>query len=276
MGPSAHPRAVQLVHDMHMATNTMVLGDDGSPSADLAWLWINSHTWPQWRLEVINAQDPVVVRVAATRPKPVVWSPPNPRRPFADAQLDEVVHLTVESDPRVALSRPADLLVIGPRGRGLLKALHLGSTAEWLMTHPPAPIVVPRHGRHTQTVVLCHDGSLHAQAATHTLSVLPWVYQLSVTVVAVKDGRADVQRAIDDATEVLQGVGADVHHQILSGDPTNELLTYLGRHKPDLVVLGTRGLTGVRRLVIGSTAGVVAHTTDRSILLVCAEPAAGG
>lgn len=257
---------------MSMATNTMILGDDNSPSADLAWLWINSHPWPQWRLEVVNAADPVVVRVSGRKPDLVQWEPPNPRRAFVEAQFEEVVHLTIEADPRLALSRPADLLVIGPRGRGLLKAMHLGSTAEWLMVHPPAPIVVPRRGRRTESVVVCHDGSPHACAATQALSRLPWINQVETTIVVVRDGRADVQAAIDGATSTLRDVGVDAHHRILGGDPTDELVRYLEQHKPDLVVLGTRGLTGVRRLVIGSTAAVVAHTTGHSILLACAEP----
>ena len=30
---------------------TLTFGDDRSPAADVCWLWINSHTWPGWRLE---------------------------------------------------------------------------------------------------------------------------------------------------------------------------------------------------------------------------------
>ena len=35
----------------------MVFGDDGSPGADSAWLWINSHDWPGWTIEVLIALD---------------------------------------------------------------------------------------------------------------------------------------------------------------------------------------------------------------------------
>ena len=28
----------------------LVVGDDGSASADVVWLWINNHSWPGWRI----------------------------------------------------------------------------------------------------------------------------------------------------------------------------------------------------------------------------------
>ena len=39
---------------------TLAFGDDGSPAADVCWLWINSHTWPGWRLEIITAQGAAI------------------------------------------------------------------------------------------------------------------------------------------------------------------------------------------------------------------------
>ena len=250
-------------------SRTIVFGDDGSPSADLAWLWINSHAWSEWRLEVIYATDPVAPKATTNRPEPRAWTPPNPRRPFVEACLEKVELLTIDEDPRVALLRPADLLVIGPRGRGLLKAIHVGSTAEWLMTCPPSPLVVARHGRPTRSVVVCHDGSANARAATDALSRMPWTPGVAVTVVAVEDGRADVDNGIESATRCLEGVGAQVRDVILCGEPTDELLRYLEKDEPDLVVLGTSGLTAIQRLAVQSPANVVAHATQHSILLAC-------
>ena len=255
-----------------MVKNTMVFGDDESPSADLAWLWINSHSWPDWRLEVIRATDPVAVKAAAERPKPHPWVPTHPRQAFAEAQFEQVELLTVDEDPRLALLRPADLVVIGPRGRGFLKALHIGSTAEWLMTHPPSPLIVVRHGRQTRSVVVCSDGSANASAAIRALCRTPWADGLNVTVVAVKDGRADVEVAIESATSLLQGVGAKVCNRVLHGAASDELLIYLEEHQPDLVVLGASALTGVQRLALDSPANVVAHNTQVSVLLACEQP----
>lgn len=95
-----------------MADRTMVFGDDGSISADLAWLWINCHPWPQWRIEVVAAVMPSLDRVSTEGSELHEWQPANPRRALSDSRIDEVIHLTCELDPRLALSRSADLLVI--------------------------------------------------------------------------------------------------------------------------------------------------------------------
>ena len=246
-----------------------MFGDNGSPAADLAWLWINSHAWPGWRLEVVRAVVPEVVKVSEIPPVMREWQPDNPRAAFADSRFDDVVQLTIDQDPRIALTRHTDLLVIGHRGPGLAKAMHVGSTAEWLVVHPPSPMVIARHGRPTRTVMVCHDGSPSAQVATSCLSALPWSNGLRVDIVSVDDGRADVEWAVDEARQQLRRAGARTSVTILSGEPTEQLLQYARQHGPDLVVMGTRGLTGLSRLKIGSTAGVVAHATDHSVLLAC-------
>jgi nucleotide-binding universal stress UspA family protein len=252
-----------------MSSNTLVFGDDGSPSADVAWLWINSHAWPSWRLEVVRAVVPEFVKVSAVTPMPREWQPDNPRTAFAESCFDEVVQLTIDQDPRIALTRHTDLLVIGPRGPGVAKAMHIGSTAEWLLVHPPSPMVIARNGRATRTVMVCHDGSPSAQAATATLGALPWSGDLSVEIVAVDDGRVDVEPATEDARQQLSSIGACVSVTILSGEPTKELVKYAAHQSPDLVVMGTRGLTGLSRLRVGSTASAVAHATNHSVLLAC-------
>jgi nucleotide-binding universal stress UspA family protein len=259
---------------MNTRRPTVALGDDGTPAADVAWLWINNHAWPGWRLEVITAHQPPVGRVLPREQiEPHPWQPPHPRQPFAAAQFDEVANLTADADPRLALTRSVDLLVIGPRGPGLLKSLHLGSTADWLLLRPPAPLAIIRHGRAVRSAVLCTDGSTHAARATEALCGLPWVSQLHVTVMAVVDGRADADVAAAAAAQQLQAVGATVAVEVRAGKPTNLILGHLEQTSPDLVVLGTKGLTGLPRLRLGSTAATVARAADCSVLVACAETA---
>src|SRR5687768_15222632 len=107
---------------------TVVLGDDRSPSSDLALSWIEKQRWPGWRLEIVQAEMPPF----GPPPPPEEselheWQPPQPRTVSPEAEFAEVVHLTAKADPRLVLLRPVDLLVIGPRGKGMLKSLHLGS-----------------------------------------------------------------------------------------------------------------------------------------------------
>lgn len=247
---------------------TLAFGDDGSPAADVCWLWINSHTWPGWRLEIITAREAPIGPPPTPRDATLhQWDPPTPRRQLAETAFADVEHLTAQIDPRLALTRAADLLVIGPRGPGLLKALHLGSTAEWLLQHPVAPLVIARSGHPVRTVIACHDGSRHAQRAIQCLTNLPWIRSVEVTILVVDDGRADVEKAATTARSELATVDLQPEILDLHGKPTTVILDAIKRHAPDLVALGTRGLTGIPRLHHGSTAGALARAASCSVLL---------
>ncbi len=251
---------------------TLVFGDDSSPAADIAWLFINSHRWPGWRLEVVTADMPESPGLLPLEDTELhAWNPLRPRETFAEAQFAEVVELTAKADPRVALSRNSDLLVIGPRGPGLLKALHLGSTADWLLLHPPAPLLIARHGRTVRSVVICVDGSPHANKVAEVLAEMPWVDQLEITVLAIDDHRIDVDAATGRVRQRLEAAGVIVDVRVERGKPTTMIHRYLTEATPDLVVLGTRGLTGLRHPRLGSTASAVSSTATCSVLVACDE-----
>jgi nucleotide-binding universal stress UspA family protein len=252
---------------------TLVFGDDSSPAADVAWLFITSHRWSGWRVEVVAVHVPDVPGAVVAREDAELhaWDPPQPRTAFREAQFSEVVALTAEADARLVLSRPSDLLVIGPRGPGLLKALHLGSTADWLLLHPPAPLLIARHGHSVRDVVVCSDGSAHAQKACGVLAGLPWANQLAATILVVDDGRIDVERAGTGARDALEAACATVDLRVDRGKPTTVIHQHLAEVSPDLVALGTRGLTGLRHLRLGSTASAIARAAGCSVLVACDE-----
>ncbi len=258
------------------AARTIVFGDDGSPNADRAWLWINSHEWPGWRLEVVRAEVPDL----ALPPTPVAaklheWEPPA-RRPVGEgAQFAELVYLTGMIDPRLALARPSDLVVIGPRGRGVLKSLHLGSTAEWLLASPVAPIVVARAATAVHSVLVCHDGSEHASHMVEQMCAFPWVSGTEVCVLVVDDGRTNPRTAEAQARADFAVGGVTPEVVTRTGNPTPVIAEELDRRNPDLVTLGTRGLTGIARLRRGSTASAIARTAPCSVL-VGADRRGGG
>jgi len=250
---------------------TLTIGDDGSPASDVAWLFVNSHRWPGWRLEIVTADPPEIPGVVLPREVTDlhVWHPTRHRTVFAEAEFAEATELTARADPRIALSHSCDLLVIGPRGPGLLKALHLGSTADWLLVHPPAPLLIARHGRRVTTAVVCADGSPHADRVVDVVAGLPWSNELAVTVLAVDDHRIDVDAAIAGPRARLEAVGAAVDVATLTGAPTEAIHDHLIEVRPDLVALGTRGLTGIRHLRLGSTASAIARTATCSVLVAC-------
>lgn len=256
----------------------VTFGDDGSPGATTAWEWITSQAWLEWDLDVICVEPPL----SSTLQSPLgyddlhAWEPDQPREVPARCGFAKVKYLTAHHDPRIVLGADlrSDLLVIGPRGKGLLKALHIGSTVEWLIQCPSTPVVVARDAGPTRSVLLCIDGSAHADAVADVLAGLPWIPATSVTVLAVVERDNDIRERAQAAADRLSATGATVTLVIEESDrPVSVSHAQTTVHyaindmKPDLVALGTRGLSGMKRLVLGSLASSVVRHSGRSVLL---------
>lgn len=246
----------------------LAFGDDRSGEADVCWAWIASHVWEGWSLEIVTAEapedmHPIPEEEAHLHP----WDPPQPRQ--ADGLgFGSVENLRAEVDPRLALiSRPWDLVAIGPRGSGLLKRLHLGSTADWLLREPTSPLVIAHQPGPVRQVMFAADGSPHAQRAMECLLSLPWITDTTVHIVSVDDGRVDAEMVAANAERAFVESDVDTELVIRSGRTTHTILEVCHELSPDLVVMGARGITGLQRVVIGSTTAAVAGSTDHSILV---------
>ena len=262
----------------------LVFGDDGSPAADVVWHWIANHQWPGWKISVVTAQPPPPGQpVDADRATLHPWEPPSPRQLLAGDDVALVEHLRAEADPRIVLDscKDAALVAVGPRGLGGLQRLLIGSTTEWLISahRPLAPLALVRSGHRTRQVLLCVDGSVHAQEAARSLARLPWIAECEITLLGVRGGHADPDRGIEEAAAVLHSAGVrlvgrrlvDSIAETATFDVRSTILDAIGDLSPDLVAMGTRGLGGIRRLVLGSTSSAVVHHADCSVLLVRAH-----
>lgn len=246
----------------------LAFGDDRSPGSDLAWLWINSQSWAGWTLQALTAHLPPVgppVRAEESTLHPS--SEPAPRPTYTEAGFVHVDFLEATVDPRLMLSSRTDdsLLVLGPANEGL-GPFRIGSTTEYLLHDPPSPLLVARHGRPVRRVMVCADGSPHAARAAAAFTTLPLAASADTFVVAVDDGRTDPHAAIQSVTEALHPtvVPNGVRHR--TGKPHREILEQAQSDDVDLIVLGTRGLSALRRLTLGSTAGAIARSGTASVL----------
>ncbi len=201
-------------------------------------------------------------------------------RPGVAVQVHEQ---TVKEDPRFALhtrGKDYDLLVVGSKGRGLLKALHIGSTAEWLIDMPTAPTVIVRGAHRTQRVLLAHDGSRHALAAEQAVLAMPWSTGVEVRVLSISDGTSDAEKVTEEARARLEGQVAAVDVVVVGPDdlevfyrPRDVILRHIADWQPDLVAIGSRGMTRWESLNeaalfrAGSTATGVANHASCSVLV---------
>lgn len=259
----------------------LVFGDDGSQGADVAWLWVNEQSWPDWRIEVLAVEPavggPVPTEEEAT---PHRWEPDVPRKYFAD-DVSGVENLTARADPRAVLGRRRDasLIVVGPRGRGFFKALRLGSVAEWLLQCPPAPMVLARSGRPVKRILVCIDGSAHAWLAARTCAALPLAQGADVIVLTVGTSGVPAPHDVERAAELFEAAGAASVDVIeVMPDPlqlffnVRDVVIDLAKERAvDLIAMGTRGQSDWQSLRIGSTASSVTRYAEASMLLANAS-----
>lgn len=260
------------VGDTHfMTTPLLVFGDDGSAGADSAWEWLTSRRWTGWRARIVIADFPEPwgrMDLQTTSDRTHARSAPH-------ADFVELVTDVVLADPRLAISQAkADLVVIGGHGQGILKALHVGSTASWLMQVPHQPLIIARSSPRSRRILVCVDGSPHATAAVRLMMTMPWTQESEVTVVGVEDRHQDLGDAVSESARSLRSAGyAVVEHVIHADSPTDvvsvraRLLQTIERLHPELVVMGTQGRTGLARVWVGSVASGIAHRAPCSVLL---------
>jgi len=180
-----------------------------------------------------------------------------------------------------------DLLVVGARGMGGFTRLLLGSVSDHCLQTAACPVAVIRRtdaaagarGR----VVVGVDGSETAQRALHwalaearlrsaTLEVvhawrLPIVGGMYATVALDDAVSEDLARHTVEAALAKEDLaGVTVEHTLLCASPAEALLNAAGC--ADLVVVGSRGLGGLKRVLLGSVSRQVAHHTHCPIVVV--------
>lgn len=252
----------------------LVFGDDGAPPADTAWRWVTSQPWPGWDIEVLTADAGNTAIEWGAPPREIEWTPTWTRTEEIHG-AGSVRFTRVATDPRAMLAERerVDLMVLGLRTHSFLQGVATGSTTEWLLHHPPSPLVVARSPEAVRRVTLCVDGSAHAMAALEAFTSLPLAGGARTVVLAVDDGRADAQRVVAEAAAALDGSVADMAGVVREGHPTPTILSYLLETLPELVVMGTRGLTGWQRLVLGSTASAVVRGAPCTSLVASTDTA---
>ncbi len=267
------------------AAHRLTFADDGSPGADVAWLWITCHDWDGWDLDVVTAEKDGLPQPAgvAVPNDPSPWEPPHPRR-WPDGVHGHLRHLRAFGDPRAVVARCADsdLLVMGARGRGLLKSMRIGSTGDWVMLDPPAPTVIVRSGHRTRRVLVCTDGSGDAEYAAGVVERLPWVGEAEVTVLGVPEDNHEPERAVERLVERFRAAGAVTYGLIREPDPLaafysvrDVILTVAAELEADLLVVGSRGLSGWRARRSGSISTALARHASCSVLIAHRHPSAG-
>jgi nucleotide-binding universal stress UspA family protein len=169
-----------------------------------------------------------------------------------------------------------DLCVIGTHGRTGLARILLGSVAEKVVRHAPCSVLTMHRDGEVTTFAHALVPTDFSEHARHALDLAPVIIApggaitlLHVVEIPVAfpdvpalDHAAQVEAALDrEAARVRGTTAAPVATRSRIGSPSAQTLAALDADPTiDLVVMGSRGRTGIKRAILGSVAEqVVRH-----------------
>lgn len=84
----------------------------------------------------------------------------------------------------------------------------------------------------------------------------------------VKHGREEAEDLLDELETMAAERGTVVDTAYEVGDPVDEILSYAAKAGVDEIVIGSRGISGVGRVVFGSTAETVVRRAEIPVVVV--------
>lgn len=179
----------------------------------------------------------------------------------------------------------ADLILIGSRGKSPLDNRVIGSTARNLARTTVVPLLVDRIERSVddpETVrkhlfrrtLFATDFSENADRAFESFKYLKHATK-EVTLVHVESPKDPLgseqpssEAQLDSLANRLNEWGLETRTEVRSGDPAAEILAAEDEHDPSTLLLGSRGKSRLRRLLLGNVSEeVVANATGNVFLI---------
>lgn len=211
------------------------------------------------------------------------------RRVMEDAGFGVETHVVRGSPHRringLAETVHADLTIVGSRGSSPLENRLIGSTARNLARTTVVPLLVNRVERGTdepevvrkhlfQRMLYATDFSENAERAFDAFSYLRHATQEAtlVHVESPKDpapsGDGDPSDALSDLAETLEEWDVETRTVVERGDPASEILAVEEAVDPTTTLLGSRGHSRLRRLLLGSVSEEVVARARGNVFLV--------
>ncbi len=139
-----------------------------------------------------------------------------------------------------------------------------------------------------KSIIVAYDGSDHANRALEIGIDLAKKYDAKLDIVEVIDtamltgmGLAPVPAEVVDQiytkakrevemakNKAMQAGLTNVGGETLEGDPASSLLEYAGKNGGDLIITGSRGLSTLKRIVLGSVSSRIVQESKIPVLVV--------
>jgi nucleotide-binding universal stress UspA family protein len=81
--------------------------------------------------------------------------------------------------------------------------------------------------------------------------------------------KTDVKKMFEENIDKYRNIeNVSLQSEVLIGDPSNEILQFANDEKVDLIIIGTTGLSGIKKFVFGSVARKVSEKAKCPVMLI--------
>jgi len=271
---------------------------DGSPGSRHALEWAAALAKAfKARLQVVSVAPSPATLAALARPGTgwgalgVLWEEMNEtakadlskaaaylRGSGVQASVELQTGRTAAAIVEFAVANGVDLVILGSHGHGLGERLNLGSVGSAVKHHVPCSVLVARGAPGIKRVLLATDGSQRSRLAVKVgRDVANALGAKAILAHAIDLGSYGLRRgegakrgkALMVEERMRESPGADgLETRIVLGPAAAQLRKLASREKAGLIVVGSRGLGGLKGLALGSVSDGLTHKADQSVLVV--------
>jgi nucleotide-binding universal stress UspA family protein len=214
-------------------------------------------------------------------------------RRWADVETIVIDKAPAESILDAAKRFAADVIVVGWRGHGAIRRMLMGSISRGVVRGATSAVLVVRRSRRVRRIVIGFDGSAMAKRALALISALAappdgrvilvtGVELMAVPSHGMVSGARSVGREVKRtntrrsrmairelrrAAAELERAGWKTRTVVTSGEPLRDLLGTVASARAQLLVVGARGTSGIRHLLLGSVAEGALNRSSVPVLI---------
>jgi len=204
---------------------------------------------------------------------------------FREAGIEVDARLVTYEDPaefilQLVKDEGYDLVVIGNRAEHQSERYSLGSVTEKVARHADCPVLIVKKKPKVEKILTAVDGSKHADKALEFAIQLAKNYSANLALLHVEEDkliRIGGPQVVDcvgtvgecilkDASTRIKGIS--FNKMLEYGSPAEIIIKVAKKANVDLIIIGSRGLSSVRRYLLGSVSDDISMHARSSVLIV--------